>query len=126
MQPAAYPRSKIDRGPREKRPVVQLSILHTHWIKERRLCAVKACLLATHSDATCNPGKASDCDAITWAATIGCKTATHCLKTRRSAPGCSSPACRSARWCRCFDRRSPRTRRQICGPDLAVLVSPHG
>src|SRR4029077_15795631 len=82
-QPTACPRSEMDRGRREKRPVVPLSILPTHWIKERRLCAVKACLLATHSDATCNPGKASDCDAITWAATIGCKTATHCLKTRR-------------------------------------------
>ena len=50
-QPAACPTSKIDRGPREKRPVVPLSILRTHWIKERRLCAVKAYLLATHSDA---------------------------------------------------------------------------
>ena len=50
-QPAACPTSKIDRGPREERPVVPLSILRTHWIKERRLCAVKAYLLATHSDA---------------------------------------------------------------------------
>ena len=50
-QPAACPTSKIDRGPREERPVVPLSILRTHWIKERRLCAVKAYLIATHSDA---------------------------------------------------------------------------
>ena len=41
-QPTACPRSEIDRGLREKRPVVPLSILRTHWIKERRLCAVKA------------------------------------------------------------------------------------
>src|SRR6476646_545367 len=50
-QPVACPTIAIDRGPCAKRPVVPLSILRTHWINERRLCAAKACLLATSQTA---------------------------------------------------------------------------
>ena len=50
-------RSTIDRRLCGKSPVVPLSILRTHWIKERRLRAVKACLLATHPDGTCYTAK---------------------------------------------------------------------
>src|SRR6476620_11986234 len=51
------PTIAIDRGPCAKRQVVPLSILRTHWINERRLCAVKACLLATPQTALANSAR---------------------------------------------------------------------